>query len=507
MNVVSVARKARVLALLPCLAALVAAAPADARTRPLAPGERQALRAAFKHSITERSAARREARRRKPSIRAAAATGLPTRWCGSPTGTDLADPPEQAGRPAIKVIYAHPADIPNRFGYFADVLQSNASQMAAFVAQQSGRRSTIRFDLGTSCGGSYLDIQTISLKRPRSEYLHTDAANPSVRYPYAGQRDLYDEVQAAIAGQTPYTTEYRAPVRNFLLFIDGMNIQLNQRPDGSWAKSGNDWDWGSAATYIDDSPDPYEQQNVNPYGSVATMFGSDPDVLPGGRPVSDPAQGFMPQQALHEVFHTLGAVQNSAPNATGGLHCNDGFDLMCYADSPDPKSVQRNACEPLTYPFSGALDCNGDDYFNPSPAPGSYLATHWNTYSSPFLAPCTERPDSCNASGSASGGPGFDTGRANEAWRRRLAPGQDGKVPTPPTARRKPTIHLAATRHRRYWSVRARVRGEGRARLELRCRPPGRSTTRRMLYRKVKLPVTVRARLKCASRLRAAVRF
>jgi hypothetical protein len=46
-----------------------------------------------------------------------------------------------------------------------------------------------------------------------------------------------------------------------------------------------------------------------------------------------------------------------------------------------------------------SYDCGRDDYFNPAPAPGSYLATHWNTYDSAFLAPCAEIVPACGGGG------------------------------------------------------------------------------------------------------------
>ncbi len=83
----------------------------------------------------------------------------------------------------------------------------------------------------------------------------------------------------------------------------------------------------------------------------------------------------------HEIMHNLGGVQNSAPHSTGGYHCNDQHDYMCYSDG-GPRATQTIAC-PSASPWS--FDCNGDDYFSTAPPAGSYLATHWNTATSPYL--------------------------------------------------------------------------------------------------------------------------
>lgn len=80
---------------------------------------------------------------------------------------------------------------------------------------------------------------------------------------------------------------------------------------------------------------------------------------------------------MHESGHNMGAVQLSAPNTSGGWHCNDGIDIMCYSDGGSNASYSGSVCS------TEHFDCGHNDYFNPLPAPGSYLDTHWNI-ASPF---------------------------------------------------------------------------------------------------------------------------
>ncbi|MGW6931944.1 ricin-type beta-trefoil lectin domain protein [Lentzea sp. NPDC054927] len=90
------------------------------------------------------------------------------------------------------------------------------------------------------------------------------------------------------------------------------------------------------------------------------------------------------QASGHELLHTLGAVQRSAPHSTAFGHCWDDQDIMCYNDGgiPNPPGGLVNVCPGAP---ENQLDCGGDDYFHTNPAAGSYLATHWNVARSQFL--------------------------------------------------------------------------------------------------------------------------
>lgn len=82
----------------------------------------------------------------------------------------------------------------------------------------------------------------------------------------------------------------------------------------------------------------------------------------------------------HELLHTIGGVQNSAPHSTRAGHCWDESDTMCYADGGGFPMRQICALERGYF-----FDCNSDDYYSTYPDPGSYLDGHWNAADSRFL--------------------------------------------------------------------------------------------------------------------------
>ena len=81
----------------------------------------------------------------------------------------------------------------------------------------------------------------------------------------------------------------------------------------------------------------------------------------------------------HEIVHSLGGVQPSAPFAFIGFHCYDQYDIMCgnIRINPFPSCVNR-------MDFYILIDCNGDSYFNTNVITG-YLNTHRNVADSEFL--------------------------------------------------------------------------------------------------------------------------
>ena len=275
-----------------------------------------------------------------PAVDALLAAGP---FCGAERGSDA---PSAAGDvPHIKVVYAYASDVGDRFGLFGTAIQRYTKAAAAKVALSSDK--TLRLDRGSSCGNAFLDIQTVALGHPVASYV---------------TRSVLDDIQGRLPDR---------PGVNYLVFVD-FALPVLSAAAGSWAQ--------------DDSPWATNAANFPAHSRYAYLEGGGADFLGSEQAASQYAD-----QVLHEVLHTLGAVQPSAPHFSGGAHCYEIYDVMCYTPKDGTADVFLRDCEIVgEAPNPGKpLDCGHDDYFNQSPAQGSYLAGHWNLYDSGFLCTLT----------------------------------------------------------------------------------------------------------------------
>jgi len=170
---------------------------------------------------------------------------------------------------------------------------------------------------------------------------------------------------------------YKARDRKYLVWVDA-----EAGPSFANARGTGPCGVGTvASTDTSPLPNPFDQPTATnyhnglaplyalPFATNFSLFGGTP-CWGGGSTGAD--------TEAHELFHTLGAVQLSAPNSNGLGHCTDAPDLMCYSEH----GVNVHQACPG---YAKILDCGGDDYFNANPPSGSYLTTHWNIANSSFL--------------------------------------------------------------------------------------------------------------------------
>jgi hypothetical protein len=268
-------------------------------------------------------------------------------WCGTERDTDDVTDAVHPIAPLIKVVYAYPSDQASRFNTYKNVMQAQVKSISNLVAASSGQAKSLRFDLGTSCGSAYVDIQSVQLSNDLAYYQAHDI------------NTRFDAILADVHAAVPATSQRR----NYLIYADYMG-------GGGFPAAGQGELWD------DDSPGAGNfanngELNAVAYGSGAAYFSS-----------SNQATGNI--VPLHEITHMLGGVQDSAPHSTLAGHCFDEYDVECYADGGT-----HGQPGDMTYTCGSSsnqlYDCGGDDYFNPNPAGGSYLATKWNTYNNVFL--------------------------------------------------------------------------------------------------------------------------
>ena len=116
-----------------------------------------------------------------------------------------------------------------------------------------------------------------------------------------------------------------------------------------------------------------------------------------------PKWGWWPEGFLHEMTHNLGAVQWGAPHSTQPrgqtqpavrpLLAGRGRHVLRRGRRRLARDADRLRRAPRRDPAE--LRLRPRRLLQPGAGPGSYLATHWNTYDYVFLAPCGEVAPAC----------------------------------------------------------------------------------------------------------------
>ncbi len=222
----------------------------------------------------------------------------------------------------VQVLYLHDASRVDRFASVQPVLRNEVANVDDVFALSA--RQT---------GGER-----------RVRWVHTADCLPVIKDVAVPKGSLDSDVWTTIAAVK--AMGYKRTDRHYLMFADSDRL------------------CGVGTLY--DDPSPTHNENDGVYASYAR--------------VDAPCWSSDHSTAAHELTHTLGGVLPGAPHATTNGHCSDEFDIMCYDDSSG--IAMRQACPPAQ---DQLLDCGHDDYFSTDPAPGSFLASHWNVADSSFL--------------------------------------------------------------------------------------------------------------------------
>jgi cell division septation protein DedD len=232
----------------------------------------------------------------------------------------------------VQLIYAHASNVADRYAQYASSFQQwagNIDHVFSQSAAETGGDRHVRFVHDSACNAVVARV-TLS---PTGD-------------------DTFSNTMKELQNQG-----FTRSDRKYLVWVDA-NVYC-----------------GIAQVYYDDSAGSTNNSNGNP--AIQGEIGR----------VDSGCWGQTASAEAHELMHTLGGVQTSAPHATTKNHCTDEYDRMCYADGSG---------QALTYPCPPAhenlFDCNHDDYFSTAPAAGTYLATHWNTANNRFLISSTSPP-------------------------------------------------------------------------------------------------------------------
>lgn len=213
------------------------------------------------------------------------------------------------------MLYAYPADKPNRLEQVRDEVQTYLGMMNAVLTESSLASGGPTADYKVLCdehGEARVDI--FPAPASRSPSYSTD----------------FDMVVAA-ARSAGFTSTFA----DYTIFLDDVHSTV----------------CGVGSFKSDDRPGYGNLNNLG--GGYALVY---QDCWAGRTP-------------MHENGHNQGAVQMLAPLSDLTGHCLESSDVMCYTTGRGLDLI----CPQVMY-----FDCGFNTYFDTAPEPGEWLESHWN---------------------------------------------------------------------------------------------------------------------------------
>lgn len=244
----------------------------------------------------------------------------PTRWCGVATSSDQ---PDVVSAFLVHVVYAVPADVPDRFAERSLPILGDLAAVEAWWQAQDPTRSP-RFDLvGGDCDARLgrLDVSQVRLPREAAYY--------------ADPRQGFERIVAAIEG-VPFA--FSAPEKKYLVYFDG---PVQRRNICGTSPLGPARANASSVVYLD-----------------SLCAG---DLGRGGEAAS---------VAVHELLHSLAALPRAHPCAGDQAHACDNWHDILYPSVESGTLLDRLV-----------LDIGHDDYYGLTTTTG----TSFDVRESPFL--------------------------------------------------------------------------------------------------------------------------
>lgn len=224
----------------------------------------------------------------------------------------------------VRVIYATPPDVPNQYA-------TRLSTIRSTVREVNGRVN----EAGLDSGNKRVDVRVVCDATGAISVANETLTTPSGSASYW---TISDELAAR---------GYNSSLHKYLVFYEADVPGI----------------CGQATIDGDERPTADNANNVGPdfaitYSAFSGCAGS--------------------RVPLHELIHALGGAQHGAPHASGGWHCNDGADVLCYNDGgPNACYGSDFYCVNTCFDYEH-MDCGHDTYFHAAPPSSNWLATHWN---------------------------------------------------------------------------------------------------------------------------------